>query len=103
MPAFDVTDAAGPVIVICTPSGMKLMAWTPEGFVELSEGSEQGKQPCPLCGALSGGAVLPAPILAEIARMVSGSGIAEVRREFAPRPAVFARSLARAPPLSPTF
>ncbi|WP_421706740.1 DUF2946 family protein [Algihabitans sp.] len=102
LPPVDVSDAAGPIIVICTPSGMKLMAWTPEGFVDLSEGSEQGKQPCPLCGALSGGALLPAPILAEIARTISGARIVELQQASAPRPPAVARCLARAPPASLT-
>ncbi len=57
-------EQPGAVLVICTPDGMKRVAWTPEGFVPLPDEPGQSKEPCPLCSPLAGGLLLPeAPTL----------------------------------------
>ena len=102
MVSLELSDAAGPVLIICTPTGTKLLAWTPDGFVPLPDQPQQGKQSCSFCTAVSGGAVLPSLILAEIELTATGERILQTRRDtFRPLTA-FARPLARAPPRAMT-
>ncbi len=93
-------EQPGAILVICTPDGMKRVAWTPEGFVPLPDEPGQSKKPCPLCSLLAGGLLLPvAPALALPSRVVQDGG----PWLSADQPCCFAAAEpppARAPPLS---
>ncbi len=102
MASLELPDAAGPILVICTPTGTKLLVWTPDGFVPLPEESHQGKQPCAFCIAGSGGAVLPNGIPAEIELTAAGERIGQTRRDAVRDLSAFAKPLARAPPRTMT-
>jgi hypothetical protein len=68
----------GGLIVICTPQGMKRLAWTGEGYAPVPDDEGTAKQPCPFCGPLSAGVLLPelpqlaAPLLLATASFRSG-------------------------------
>ncbi len=49
----------GTVLVICSPDGLKRVLWTADGFKPLPDEPGQVKKPCPLCGVLVAGLLLP--------------------------------------------
>lgn len=49
----------GPVIVICSPEGLKRLVWTPDGFIPLPSDPGTTKLPCPFCSLAFASAVLP--------------------------------------------
>lgn len=49
----------GTVLVICGPDGLKRVLWTADGFEPLPDEPGQVKKPCPLCGVLAAGLLLP--------------------------------------------
>ncbi|MGP1254750.1 MAG: DUF2946 family protein [Kiloniellales bacterium] len=102
MASLELSGADGPILIICTPTGTKLLAWTPDGFVPLPDQPQQGKQSCSFCTAVSGGAVLPSLMLAEIERTATGEPIVQTRRDTLRPLSAFAKPLARAPPRTVT-
>jgi len=50
---------AGTILVICSPDGLKRVLWTSDGFEPLPDEPGQIKKPCPLCGVLAAGLLLP--------------------------------------------
>lgn len=50
---------AGTILVICSPDGLKRVLLTADGFEPLPDEPGQIKKPCPLCGVLAAGLLLP--------------------------------------------
>ena len=50
---------AGTILVICSPDGLKRVLLTAAGFEPLPDEPGQIKKPCPLCGVLAAGLLLP--------------------------------------------
>lgn len=56
----------GTVLVICSPDGLKRVLWTADGFKPLPDEPGQVKKPCPLCGVLAAGLLLPETYVIEM-------------------------------------
>ncbi|WP_162906711.1 DUF2946 family protein [Algihabitans albus] len=59
MAAVGAAQPGGPVIVICSPEGLKRLVWTPDGFVPLPGDAGEAKQSCPFCSLAAVNVVLP--------------------------------------------
>ncbi|WP_119168730.1 DUF2946 family protein [Algihabitans albus] len=98
MGSLETPEADGPLLIICTSQGTQVLVWTADGYVPLPDQSGQGKQPCPLCASLAGGALLPPAVLlaASLELIVEPVSRPESR---APQPVpAYATPLVRAPP-----